>query len=202
MRCRKNLHDALSVRSYQTKLRPSGTNPWEISISGCHREFCPAALSFTYSGQGVGDFGGTSSGSGSFAFADSPTSLGKGDLTSFTFSQTTTPPGRDASTFDYTLSDLTAFSATLTPGGLLTGLTLTTDAVSGSNPEFRPESFGVTSLATNGASTFIASGFQLQVGTVTPAATAAPEPASLTLLGLGSLGLLGYGWRRRKQPAS
>jgi LPXTG-motif cell wall-anchored protein len=24
------------------------------------------------------------------------------------------------------------------------------------------------------------------------------EPASLTLLGLGSLGLLGYGWRRRK----
>jgi hypothetical protein len=29
-------------------------------------------------------------------------------------------------------------------------------------------------------------------------ATAAPEPASLTLLGLGSLGLLGYGRRRRK----
>jgi hypothetical protein len=38
----------------------------------------------------------------------------------------------------------------------------------------------------------------LTVQFVTPAATAAPEPASLTLLGLGAAGLLGYGWRRRK----
>jgi MYXO-CTERM domain-containing protein len=30
----------------------------------------------------------------------------------------------------------------------------------------------------------------------------APEPASLTLAGLGALGLLGYGWRRRKQGAA
>jgi len=28
-----------------------------------------------------------------------------------------------------------------------------------------------------------------------------PEPSSITLLGLGSLGLLGYGWRRRRQSA-
>ena len=29
-----------------------------------------------------------------------------------------------------------------------------------------------------------------------------PEPSTLTLLGLGSLSLLGYGWRRRKQAAA
>jgi hypothetical protein len=34
--------------------------------------------------------------------------------------------------------------------------------------------------------------------TFTPAAPAAPEPASLTLLATGALGLLGYGWRKRK----
>jgi hypothetical protein len=29
-----------------------------------------------------------------------------------------------------------------------------------------------------------------------------PEPASLTLLGLGALGMAGYGWRRRKSAAA
>jgi hypothetical protein len=36
------------------------------------------------------------------------------------------------------------------------------------------------------------------VGTVASVATAAPEPASLSLLGLGVAGIAGYAWRRRR----
>jgi hypothetical protein len=35
-----------------------------------------------------------------------------------------------------------------------------------------------------------------------PQVTGVPEPGSLTLLGIGVLGLLGYGWRRRKQAVA
>ena len=44
-----------------------------------------------------------------------------------------------------------------------------------------------------------ADSFTLQIG---PAATAAPEPATLTQLATGALGLLGYGWRRRRLAAA
>jgi hypothetical protein len=42
----------------------------------------------------------------------------------------------------------------------------------------------------------------LQLRDLGSAATGAPEPASLTLLATGALGLLGYAWRRRKQAAA
>jgi hypothetical protein len=38
--------------------------------------------------------------------------------------------------------------------------------------------------------------------TLTATPTAVPEPASLTLLSLGAVGLLGYGWRRRKRATA
>jgi hypothetical protein len=40
-----------------------------------------------------------------------------------------------------------------------------------------------------------ADSFTVQIG---PAATATPEPASLTLVGLGVAGIAGYAWRRRR----
>jgi PEP-CTERM motif len=36
----------------------------------------------------------------------------------------------------------------------------------------------------------------------TTASIATPEPASLTMLGLGALGLMGYGWRRKRKAAT
>jgi hypothetical protein len=37
---------------------------------------------------------------------------------------------------------------------------------------------------------------------VDASSNAVPEPASLTMLGLGALGFAGYAWRRRKKAAA
>jgi hypothetical protein len=64
--------------------------------------------------------------------------------------------------------------------------------------------FGVNSITveedilTNGGSNGVTVSI-VNNGFSTPGFTSVPEPSTLTLLGIGSLSLLGYGWRRRKQ---
>jgi MYXO-CTERM domain-containing protein len=55
-----------------------------------------------------------------------------------------------------------------------------------------------TETITFGGAAFV-NGVQLRDET---SATSTPQPASLTLLATGALGLLGYGWRRRRQAGA
>lgn len=165
-----------------------------------------ALISFTYSGPNVfPGLTGNTTGRGSFSFADSLTSLALADLTAFSYVQDVTaippftgPPTQ--TTFIFALADLTTFSATLGPGGVPTSLALSTRPVPAANPFFFPETFIVSSLATNGAATFNNIGQQLTRGTVTITPTAAPVPEPSTIVSASIAGLmgLGYGWRRRK----
>jgi hypothetical protein len=66
--------------------------------------------------------------------------------------------------------------------------------VSDSIAEIAKITFGLTSAPVNNADFVIN---QVSIANQSPAAV--PEPASLSLLGIGSLTLLGYGWRRRQQ---
>jgi hypothetical protein len=161
---------------------------WDCALPGSGRA---GMIDFSYNGSGIANV----SGAGSFSFAGNLMTVALADLTSFTFSDTTTESGL-TTTYSYGLANLTAFSATLSTGGLLTGLSLDTNDVAGSNPVFQSERFEVTSLDTDGAETVKNDGAVISTGTVTQ--TTAAEPATLTLLGLGVASLAGFTWRRRR----
>ena len=168
-------------------------------------------ITFTYTSPISNNTGVT--GSGSFSFAGSPSSVSLAQLTSFSFTDVltnyfTSGNVSQTATFSYSLTDLNSFSASFDSTGALTALSLATNLlapVQASTPSFYPEGFDVASLAPGGASTqtiVSCCGNITSVGSIgNLQVIPTPEPSSLLLLGTGVLGLMGGGLMRRKQLA-
>ena len=168
---------------------------WSASVAA-------GIIGFTYTGIDPTCSTCSATGTGSFSFADSPTSVGLGDLTSFSFTQTYTDTSVPvAGTFNYSLLDLLSFAATLDLAQNLTALALETKEVRVTSGEFLPQSFKVTSLAS--AETEICSQTKggnecLQVTAGSISTSAVPEPATLFLLIIAAAGLIGHVFRSRE----
>jgi hypothetical protein len=166
------------------------------------RAWAGTIVSFSYFGRGAPDGNGglTSSGTGSFSFADGLSTVGMSDLSSFHFDLEENTPN----TTIFGLTDLKSFSATVGPGPTLTSLNLDTYATQGPDPTSYPREFTIASLDPPAAETHVVIldyPFFWTSGTVTITAVTVPEPSSLTLavLGIGAVNVAG-GWSRRRQP--
>jgi hypothetical protein len=161
-----------------------------------------ATINFSYLGVEPGAFrpiNSIGSGSGSFSFADGLTNITQSDLTTFSFTLLFTEfvslSTGSSRTYNYGLSTLTAFSATLGSSSLLTSLALgtigITDTLSTPTSAGTPYSFFVESLQTGGAYVSIGNSggsfppFIPARGTVTQVANV-PEPSAV-------LGILLFG---------
>ncbi|HEY6376698.1 MAG TPA: PEP-CTERM sorting domain-containing protein [Edaphobacter sp.] len=150
------------------------------------------------------------SGSGSFVYNGSPSSLTLASLTGFTFTDTfNLVPPTFTSNFTYSLADLISFSATLS-GDTLVTLSLQTGFEPGDNPIrdpngrpiFAPESFTVTNLDFGGSTTqdngrvgLTSTGRVTQTGS-SVSSSPVPEPSALAFFGIGILSLTGAARRK------
>jgi len=83
--------------------------------------------------------------------------------------------------------------------GLIFNPLLTTDVVGPNGPGGGAPVIGYTGIGGQGGTyTIQLTGAQFAIQ---QSPSAVPEPTAITLFGLGALGLLGYGWRRRKRAA-
>jgi PEP-CTERM motif len=155
-------------------------------------------VNFSYAGTGPI---ATVTGSGSFVYSGSPSSLTLASLTAFTFTDNIDSLNHSSS-FTYSLADLTSFSATLSANTLLT-LSLQTGFIFGSDPNFAAESFTITNLDALGSSTH-SPPFDLPTPNITStgqvtetgSVSSVPEPSTLAMFSTGILGLAGAARRK------
>ncbi len=159
-------------------------------------------VNFSYYGTGGPGNGGLSStGAGSFSFADGLTTVDRGDLASFNLILNENTPN----TTTFGLADLSSLSASVGPGPTLTSLSLATDAVQGSNNTTYPREFTVSSLdPALATSYFVILGEPIfwTGGVVTITGVSVPEPSSFTLAILGALIVAGGCARHRNARAT